>query len=91
LLAQVKPEGSKDYVILPFVYNEEDIKDFNDTSDKHNIEETIFIIRRDGLYYLCETQGENYIKFASDISEVDFIVDHNRVDKLVKIQNRTKE
>lgn len=69
-------------------YDIEDLTDFINPPDKHNIEETIFIIRRNGEYYLCETQGENYIKFSTNISKVEYIKNLDRTEKLKKIQDR---
>lgn len=68
------------------IYDIDDIDNFNEPSDEHNIKETIFIIRNDGNYYLCETQEENYIKFASNISNVEFVKLYDRMDKIVKLQ-----
>ena len=39
-------------------------------------------------YYLCETQGRNFVKFATNISKVDFIQIHNRLSKLKKLQEK---
>ena len=69
-------------------YDIEDLTDFINPPDKHNIEETIFVIRRNGEYYLCETQGENYIKFSTNISKVEYIKNLDRTEKLKKIQDR---
>ena len=70
------------------IYDIEDLSGFTNPIDKHNITETIFIIRRNGLYYLCETQGEPYVKFATNISKVDFIQIYDRLNKLKKIQEK---
>jgi len=67
------------------IYDIEDIEGFVKPTDKHNIKETILIVRRDGKYYLCETQGDNYVKFSTDISKVDFIHIFDRVNKIQKI------
>jgi hypothetical protein len=69
------------------IYDIDDIKNFDNPTDEHNIKETIFIIRNDGSYYLCETQGDNYIKFASNISNVEFIKLYDRMDKIIKLQS----
>ena len=69
-------------------YDIEDLTDFINPPDKHNIGETIFVIRRDGEYFLCETQGENYIKFSTNISKVEYIKNLDRTVKLKKIQDR---
>lgn len=71
------------------VYDIEDIKDFLLPIDEHNIEESIFIIRRDGQYFLCETQGENYIKFSTNISDVFFVEYYDRASKLSKLQEKS--
>lgn len=71
------------------IYDIEDISGFTQPTDNHYIEETIFIIRRNGEYFLCETQGENYIKFASNISKVDFIETFDRVGKVFKLHEKT--
>lgn len=73
------------------VYDIEDLKDFKKPTDKHGIKETIFIIRRDGEYYLCETQGDEAVKFATNVSKVDFIMDYDRKDKLNKLYEKQKE
>jgi len=71
------------------IYDIEDLPDFVLPTDKHNIKETIFIIRRNGKYYLCETQGENFIKFASDISNVEFVELYDRSNKVNKLHGKT--
>ena len=71
------------------VYNIEDLKNFENPMDKHNIKETIFIIIRNGIYYLCETQGENFIKYATNISEVDFIQHYDRSNKVSKLHEKS--
>lgn len=70
-------------------YYIEDLPNFINTSDEHNIKETIFIIIRDGSYYLCETQGENYIKFAINVSNISLILNQDRLNKINKIQNKS--
>jgi hypothetical protein len=70
------------------IYDIEDISGFTNPIDTHNINETIFIIRRLGMYYLCETQGEKYIKFSVNISNVDFVKIYDRSVKLEKITYR---
>ena len=67
------------------IYDIDELSGFTNPIDKHNINETIFIIRRNGMYYLCETQGQNFVKFATDISKVDFVQIHNRLSKLKKL------
>ena len=71
------------------VYDIEDLSGFTSPMDEHNINETIFIIRRDGEYYLCETQGENYIKFSTKISKVSFIEQYNRSHKIQRIHEKS--
>ncbi len=71
------------------IYDIEDIPNFINPTDEHNIKESIFIIRYEGQYYLCETQGENYIKFATNVSNVDFISTYDRLVKLIKLQQKT--
>jgi len=73
------------------IYDIEDLENFKQPRDKHNIKETIFVIRKDGEYFLCETQGENYIKFASNISNVEFISMFDRLNKIIKIQKKNSE
>ena len=73
------------------IYDIEDLPNFKQPRDTHDIKETIFIIRKDGDYYLCETQGENYIKFASNISNIEFINMFDRLNKIVKIQKKNSE
>jgi hypothetical protein len=73
------------------IYDIEDLPNFNNPRDKHNIQESIFIIRKQGEYFLCETQGDNYIKFASNISKVEFVNMFNRLNKIVKIQKKNSE
>ena len=72
------------------IYDIEDLPNFKQPRDTHDIKETIFIIRKDGDYYLCETQGENYIKFASNISNVEFINMYDRIIKIKKCNNLIK-
>lgn len=72
------------------IYDIDDLSGFTNPVDKHNITETIFIIRRNGEYYLCETQGENYVKFATNISKVDFIQMYNRCEKVIKLIGNIK-
>lgn len=71
------------------IYDIEDIGDFKTPKDNHGIKETIFIIRRDGEYYLCETQGEQYVKFSSNISKIDYIKLIDRTDKLKKLYEKS--
>lgn len=73
------------------IYDIDDIDNFNEPTDKHNIKETIFIIRNNGSYYLCETQGHDHIKFASNISNVEFVKLYDRMDKIVKLQGIQKD
>ena len=69
-------------------YDIEDLKDFINPPDKHNIKETIFVIRRNGEYYLCETQGENIVKFSTNVSKLEYIINLDRTEKLKKIQDK---
>lgn len=64
------------------IYDIEDISGFTHPVDKHNITETIFIIRKENNYYLCETQGEKYVKFSVNVSNVDFIKLYDRGFKI---------
>lgn len=68
-------------------YDIEDLKGFIDPPDNHGIKETIFVIRREGKYYLCETQGDPTIKFSTNITSLDFIRNLDRTTKLKKIQD----
>lgn len=72
------------------VYDIENIKGFELPGDKHGIEEFIFIIRNNGEYYLCETQGADYVKFSSNISKLGFINQYDRASKIVKIKELTR-
>ena len=75
------------------LYNIESIPNFILPTDPHNLTDYIFVIIRNGEFYLCETQFENYIKFATNISKVNFIkkipafLIHERTLKLKNIQN----
>lgn len=71
------------------VYDIEDLENFNKPTDNHNIKETIFVIRRNGEYYLCETQGEDYIKFSVNISDVYFVEEYDRLNKLIKLYEKS--
>ena len=73
------------------IYDIEDLPGFVNPRDPHNIKESIFIVRRKGEYYLCETQEENYVKFATNISNVDFVSLFDRMTKLIKIQKKNSE
>jgi len=73
------------------VYDIEDINNFELPTDEHNINETIFIIRKNGKYYLCETQGENYVKFSTDISRVPFVEQYNRSHKVNKLHEKSTD
>lgn len=73
------------------IYDINDIKGFNNPPDNHGIKDTIFIIRKDGQYYLCETQGVNYVKYSTNITSVSFIKEYDRKCKLDKISNIQKE
>jgi hypothetical protein len=70
------------------IYDIEDLVGFENPKDPHNIEETIFIIRRNGEYYLVETQGENYVKFAVNVTNVEFVNMFDRMSKLMKLYNQ---
>lgn len=63
------------------VYKSEDFPELIKPSGKHNIEETIFIMVHKGKHYLVETQGEDYIKFATDISNLPWIKELERQPK----------
>jgi len=68
------------------IYDIEQLSGFTNPIDMHNIQETIFIIRRNGNYYLCETQGENYVKFSTNITKVDFVQIYDRLEKIKKVK-----
>lgn len=68
------------------IYDIEQLSGFTNPIDMHNIRETIFIIRRNGNYYLCETQGENYVKFSTNITKVDFVQIYDRLEKIKKVK-----
>jgi len=53
------------------VYDINDLVGFVMPTDIHNIKETIFVIRRNDSYYLCETQGSNFVKFSTNISKLE--------------------
>ena len=53
------------------VYDINDLVCFVMPTDIHNIKETIFVIRRNDSYYLCETQGSNFVKFSTNISKLE--------------------
>lgn len=72
------------------IINIEDIPGLVNPMDKINIDDYVFILIRKGQYYLCETQGQNYIRFASNISEVDFIKMYDRMNKIKKLYENTK-
>ena len=71
------------------IYDIEDLAGFVLPTDEHHIEETIFVIRRDGEYFLCETQGENFVKFATKISDVDFVELYDRSHKVNKLHEKS--
>lgn len=73
------------------IYDIETLPNFKKPTDKHGIKESIFIIRKDGKYYLCETQGAEYVKYSTNISNVDFIKEYDRKIKLGKLANIQKE
>lgn len=73
------------------IYDIEDIPGFDTPKDNHNIKETIFIIRRLGEYYLCETQGEPFVKFSTNISKIDTIKSIDRLDKIKKLSEIIQE
>ena len=73
------------------IYNIEDLPGFISPKDAHNIKETIFIILRNGEYYLCETQGENFVKFATNVSNVEFVNMYDRLNKIMKLQRKNSE
>ena len=68
------------------IYDIEDLEDFELPFNKIKIEETIFIIRRNGEYFLCETQGDDFVKFCVNISNVEFVRIKDRHDKIVKLK-----
>ena len=70
------------------IYDIDELTGFTNPIDKHNITETIFIIRKNGQYYLCETQGENCVKFATNITKVDFVQMYDRYEKVIKLMNK---
>lgn len=63
----------------------ENINGLDNPSDEISIDDYVFILRRNGKYYICETQGMHYIKFASEISDVDFIKMYDRMDKIYRL------
>lgn len=67
------------------IYDIDDLEGFEQPQDPHNIDETIFVIRKDGRYYLCESQGENRVKFAAEITNVPFVQQYDRLSKLAKV------
>jgi|LSQX01.2.fsa_nt_gb hypothetical protein len=60
------------------VYNSADFPELTKPTGKHNIEETIFIMVRKDKYYLVETQGEDTIKFATEITNLPWIKELNK-------------
>jgi uncharacterized protein YpuA (DUF1002 family) len=68
------------------IYDIEDLSGFTNPVDKHNIKESIFVIRKNGKYFLCETQGADYVKFSINISDVDFVKIYDRLEKIKKIK-----
>ena len=70
------------------IYDIEDLPGFENPRDEHNIKESIFIIRRQGEYYLCETQEANYIKFATNVSNVEFVNMYDRLNKIMKLHRK---
>jgi len=79
-------DGSLELMLKELIiYDIDALPNFNTPKDKHNIEETIFIIKRNDEYFLCETQGENYIKFATNITNISFVKMYDRYNKIVKI------
>ena len=71
------------------IYDIEDLDGFDFPIDNHNIKETIFVIRRNGKYFLCETQGENFVKFSVDISDVGFVEQYDRSHKVSKLYEKS--
>ena len=71
------------------IYDIEELFLFTNPNDSHNIKESIFIIRRNGQYYLCETQEENYIKFATNVTNVEFVNMYDRMNKIIKLHQKT--
>lgn len=60
------------------VYNSTDFPELTKPTGKHNIEETIFIMVHNDKYYLVETQGEDTIKFATEITNLPWINDFKK-------------
>lgn len=75
------------------VYNIQNIPNFILPTDPHNLTDYIFVIFRNDQYYLCETQFENYVKFATNISKVRLLkkipsfIAHERTIKLKNIED----
>jgi len=68
------------------IYDIEELKDFHLPFNDVPIVETIFIIRRKGEYFLCETQGDTFVKFSVNISNVQFVKLKDRYDKISKLK-----
>ena len=67
------------------IYDIKELGDFKLPTDDPHIEETIFIIRVNDDYYLCETQNEDYIKYAIKINTLKYIKNFHRTMKLNEI------
>jgi hypothetical protein len=74
-----------------YIYDINEMNDFKLPTDEHNIEETIFIIRNGDNYYLCESQGEDYVKFSIKINSIDYIKRYDRKVKLEEILKKFKK
>ena len=68
------------------VYNSADFPELTKPTGKHNIEETIFIMVHKNKYYLVETQGEDTIKFATEITNLPWIKELERDFNLEKMK-----
>lgn len=64
------------------VYDVKKLPDFISPFDKIFIKEVIFIIKNGNNYYLCESQGHEYIRFAIKINSLQFIKNYKRLIKL---------
>lgn len=53
------------------IYKLEELDGFLLPTDLHKIKETIFVIQKDDHYFLCETQGADFIKFSTNISKLE--------------------
>jgi hypothetical protein len=74
-----------------YVYDVNEMTNFKNPTDEHGIEETIFIIKVNDDYFLCESQGDEYVKFAIRINTLNFIKKYDRKVKLEKILKNIKK